>query len=63
MWCNDVICIHSMAVAARLVFFVDVISLYVGDTGIMVCKHDVTFVGNAMANIYDVLCLSLSFVF
>ena len=74
MWRNDMICRHSMAVAARLNVFVDVddvdddvvvffVCSYVGDTGIMVCKHDVTFVGNAMANIYDVLCLSLSFLF
>jgi len=36
---------------------------YVGDTGIMVCKHDVMFGGNVMAKSYDVLCFSLSFVF
>jgi len=63
-----------MAMAARLNVFVDVddvdddvvicfVCSYVGDTGIMVCKHDVTFVGNARANIYGVLYLSLSFVF
>ena len=42
-----------MAVAARLNVFVDVdddvvVCLYVGDTGIMVCSHDVTFGGNAV---------------
>jgi len=62
-----------MAMAARLNVFVDVddvddvvvcfVCSYVGDTGIMVCKHDVTVGGNAMGKSYDVLCFLLSFVF